>query len=81
MLLAPIVSIPLFFILFLGTLVLAMSGIIHGEPVVPLTLTTRRFVSSTTGTRCMPKVYILFFPLPMTCDFYANPYLFSGCSF
>ena len=53
----------------LVTLVLAMYGIIHGGPVVPLTLTARRFVSFTTGTRCMPKVYSTTFSLPMACDF------------
>ena len=54
MLLASIVNIPLLFILV--TLVLAMYGIMHVGPVVPITLTARWFFSSTTGTRCMPKV-------------------------
>ena len=36
---------------------LAMYGIINGGPEVPQTLTARRFVSSTIGTRCMPEVY------------------------
>ena len=37
---------------------LAMYGIIHGGPVVPLTLIARQFVSSTTGILCRPKVYV-----------------------
>ena len=37
--------------------------------VVPLTLTARRFISSTTATQCMPRYIILFFSRPVTCDF------------
>ena len=56
-----------------------MYGIIHGGPVVPLTL------SHPGGSLVPPLAHdvcqryiILFFSFPIICDFYVNPYLFSG---
>ena len=43
------------------TLIYVCNMVMHGGSVVALTFTARRFVSSSTGTRCMPYVLFFFF--------------------
>ena len=61
---------------------LAMYGIIHGGPVVPLTLRQPggSLVPPLAHDVCQ-RYIILFFSFPIICDFYVNPYLFSGFSY
>ena len=69
-LLLPLIVIPLFFISVNMTLCnpwFHFFDLMHGESVMALTFTAKRFVSSSTGTRCMPYATYFFFCFQYKC--------------